>query len=130
MLTQKQIIDAVNNGRKSEALDGRDYSRLADFFPASDLDAFGFSLKDGATWNVKPWTEDEVRKQLKHDVEFAFEKAYNQRGISASMMHAVVKMWMWILEDEKLVYGEDFDDYGVNYLRRVAVNHGLADPGE
>lgn len=130
MLTQKQIIDAVRSGRKCEALDGRDYSRLADFFPESDLDAFGFSLKAGATWNAKPWTEDEVRKQLKDDVEFAFEKAYNQRGISASFMHAVVKMWMWVLEDDELKDGEDFDDYGVSYLRRVAVNYGLTDPGE
>ena len=130
MLSQEQVITSIKGGRKAQAFDGRDFTRLAGFFPKPDLEIFGCSLKDGAAWEATAWTEEEVRSQLKHDVGFAFEKAYGKRGISASCMHAVVAMWMWVLEDESLRDGEDFEDYGIDYLRRVAEAHGLTDPGE
>ena len=129
MLTQEQVITSVKGGRESGTIDGRDYSRLAKFFPASELKTFGFSIKDGSRWEPEPWNEEAIRRQLTLDVEFAFEKAYGQRSISSECMHEVVKMWMWVLEDECLRGGEDYDDYGIGYLRRVAAAHGLADPG-
>ena len=41
-----------------------------------------------------------ILKQLEEDVDFGFEKALNQRGLSAPAMYIVVRMWMWILEDD------------------------------
>lgn len=64
---------------------------------------------------------------LEKDVDFGFEKALNQRGLSAGMMHDVVCMWNWILE----VGLEDFDEYaqyGLPTFKATAIKYGFANP--
>jgi hypothetical protein len=128
MLSQSQILEAVAAGRKAEALDSRDFARLADFFPASDWPALGMRLKEGVDPSTlatpRPWTEDEVKKQLAEDVAFGFEKALDKRGISASFMNDVVKMWMWVLEDD-LQHMDEYAQYGLPLLKAVALKYGL-----
>lgn len=131
MLTREAVLEAVKGGRESECLDGRDYARLTDFFPTGDYEAFGFKLKDGVEPQpVKPWTEEAVREQLKADLEFAFEKALDKRGISASMMYEVVKMWLWVLEDELALVDDEevYPQYGLPLLKRVALKYGFENP--
>ena len=43
-------------------------------------------------------------------------------------MHEVIKMWMGILEDEDLSEDIEYYDYGVEYLRNVAVKYGFDNP--
>lgn len=124
MLTQDQILEAVKAGRQSECVDSRDYSRLVAFFPASDISVFGFVVKEGAEHVPKEWTRENVLAQLAKDVDFGFEKALDKRGISAGMMNCVVRMWMWILDDP-LQYDEEYAQYGLPYLKRVALKYGL-----
>jgi len=127
MLTREQVLSAVKAGRKSDCLDGRDYTRLAQFFSAQDLPTFELTLKEGATWEAEDFTEENVRKRLAEDVAFGFDKALNQRGISASLMHAVVMMWMWVLDDD-LQHCSDYAQYGLPLLKKVAVKYGLPNP--
>lgn len=128
MLTREQVLEAVKNGRGSKCLDGRDYARLTDFFPVEDWKAFGFGIKDGAAApEPKPWTEEEIKKQLAADLDFAFEKAMNQRGISTGLMFEVVKMWLWVLED-KLCETNDYDNYALPFFSKVAKNYGFNNP--
>lgn len=130
MLSQADVLEAVRTGRSSDCLDGRDYGRLIDFFPVEQWEVFNFKVKKGAEAEVpdpRPWTEEEIRKQLQVDVEFGFEKALNCRGISSSFMHSVVKMWMWILEDP-LQDCEDYAQYGLPLFKAVAVKYGFANP--
>lgn len=103
-------LDYVFENYKSECIDGRDLNRLADFVPEKDLEKIGLRLNEEykGTHKHKEFTRENILEQLKRDVEFGFEKSYNQRGISASLMFEVVKMWNWILEDGL----EDFDNYG------------------
>ena len=125
MLTREQILEA---DRESSSIDGRDIYRLLDFFSVSDWEKFGVSLKEG----VKeadvdppiPWTEENILKQLASDVAFGFEKALGQRGLSASMMNDVVKMWMWILEDD-LQHHDGYAMYGLPLLKAVALKYSL-----
>jgi hypothetical protein len=125
MLTQEQIIEAIKAGRKSECFDGRDFSRLCNFFPVSEWPTLGFAPKDGAELSEpRPWTEEEIKKQLADDLAFAFEKALDKRGISAGVMNDVIKMWMWVLEDD-LQHMEEYAQYGLPLLRDVAVKYGL-----
>jgi hypothetical protein len=125
MLTQAQVIEAVKSGRGSDTIDGRDYGRLASFFPVADWHMFGCSLKEGAEPpEPTAWTEDEVKKQLADDLAFAFEKALNKRGLSASMMYSVIKMWMWVFEDE-LQHMEEYAQYGLPFFKAVALKYGL-----
>lgn len=128
MLDRKQILEEIETGKKSQCLDGRDYSRLCDYFPVEDWGKLGFSLKEGEKApKAKPFTEQNILKQLKGDLEFAFEKALNQRGISSSFMHEVIKMWMWILEDP-LQRSEEYTMYGLPLYKAVALKYGFNNP--
>lgn len=127
MLTQQQVLDAVRDGRRSECLDGRDYARLLDFFPVEQWGVFGFGVKEGISGGTpRPWTEEEILKQLARDVAFGLEKAYGERGISASLMYEVVKMWMWVMEDP-LKDDEDYGSYGLPYFREVAQKYNFTE---
>jgi len=104
-----KTLEQIKEDYKSETLDGRDIGRLAQFIPEEQLKGFGLELKDEFLGKHKeiPLTKENVLKQLKEDVDFGFDKALDQRGISAGLMYQVVGMWNWILEDGL----EDFDDY-------------------
>lgn len=87
----------------SKCLDGRDFNRLAKFVPYSMIKDFGMEPNEEydneEKWNstVVEFTRENVLKQLEEDVRFGFEKALNQRGISASLMFECVMMWNYIL---------------------------------
>lgn len=125
MKTLKQVKELY----KSKTLDGRDLNRLSQFIPEKELKDFGLELKEDAKgeWKHIPFTKENVLKQLKEDVAFAFEKALNKRGISSSMMAEVVRMWNWILEEGL----EDFDDYamyGLPIYKATALKYGFPNP--
>lgn len=128
MLDRKQILEAIEAGKKSECLDGRDFSRLCNYFPVEDWKKLGFSLKKGEKSPIpKPFTKQNILKELKSDLAFAFEKALNQRGISSSFMYEVIKMWMWVLEDP-LQNFDEYTVYGLPLYKEVALKYGLNNP--
>lgn len=130
MKTREQILAAISGGKQSECIDGRDMARLAGFFPVSDWAKLGLKLKDGvdpATITVKELTRENVLAELASDLDFGFEKALNQRGISSGLMYEVVRMWMWVLDDD-LADFEDYAQYGLPLFKAVAVKYGLPNP--
>ncbi len=130
MLSKEQVLEAVKSGKTSSCLDRRDFSRLVNFFEPGQYPLFGYTLREGldpATVQVCPWTEEEVKLQLGYDLDFGFEKALDKRGISSNLMYDVVKMWMWVLEDE-LQHMEDYKFYGLPLFKAVAKKYGFPDP--
>jgi len=128
MLDRKQILEAIEAGKESQCLDGRDYSRLCIYFSVEDWGKLGFSLKEGEKPpKAKPLTKQNILKQLKSDLEFAFEKALNQRGISSSFMYEVIKMWMWILEDS-LQHWDEYAQYGLPLYKATALKYEFNNP--
>lgn len=128
MLTKEQILESVKSGKKSECLDGRDFGRLTTFFPISDWETLGFKPKDDKVEHApKKWTEKNILAQLKEDLGFAFEKALGRRGISSSFMYKVIKMWMWVLEDD-LQHHLSYAMYGLPLYKAVAVKYGFENP--
>lgn len=124
-----KTIEQITASYKSQTLDGRDVTRLMIFIPECDLQHFGIQLKDEyvGKHEHKPLTRESVLEQLKSDVAFGFEKALNRRGISSVLMHEVVKMWNWILEEGL----EDFDEYpmyGLPLFKATAVKYGFDNP--
>lgn len=128
-----KTLEYIAENRKSQCLDGRDFYRLAQFIPFDMLPKFGIKpsdeWNDREKWdaNVKPFTRENILKQLEKDVSFGFEKALNMRGISSGLMYEVVKMWNWILEEGL----EDFDDYpnyGLPLFKATAVKYGFENP--
>ncbi len=137
MLTQEAVLQAVKDKTvgydrgSNEMLDGRDYARLCVFFPLSELETFNKKLTEETTndeWitDIPKWTEESIKEQLKEDLDFAFDKATGQRGISSGLMAEVILMWMWILEDD-LAKFEGYEPYGIPLLKRVAKKYNLPD---
>ena len=127
-----KTLEQISESYKSNTLDGRDLYRLAQFIPFNMLSSFGLELKEGVTeeeWNknVKEFTKENVLMQLEKDVDFGFEKALGQRGISAGLMAEVVQMWNWILEEGL----EDFNEYpmyGLPIFKATAIKYGFENP--
>ena len=127
-----KTLEQISESYKSNTLDGRDLNRLAQFIPFNMLSSFGLKLKEGVTeeeWNknVKEFTKENILIQLEKDVDFGFEKALNQKGISAGLMTDVVQMWNWILEEGL----EDFDEYpmyGLPIFKATAIKYGFENP--
>ena len=124
-----KTLQQVKEMYKSECIDGRDLSRLFQFIPETELKDFGLELKPEyiGTHVAIDFTKENILEQLQKDVEFGFEKALNQRSISAGLMANVVKMWNWILEDGL----EDFDEYpmyGLPIFKATAIKYGFENP--
>ena len=86
---------------RSQAIDGRDTSRLLEFVPEHMLPTMEVTLRPEyvGKHEAKPLTRDAVLDQMKNDVAFGFEKFIDGRGISTHCMTEVVRMWLWVLED-------------------------------
>lgn len=128
-----KTLEEIVKEYKSKTLDGRDLSRLAQFVPFDMLSELGIEPNEEYNtlekWNelVKPFTRENVLKQLKEDVSFGFEKALNRRGLSAGAMYECVRMWNIILQEGL----EDFDSYaqyGLPLFRETAVKYGFDNP--
>lgn len=129
-----KTLEQIAGLYKSNCIDGRDINRLCMFIPFDMLSKFGLEPKEGVTaekWNkdVRPFTREEILKQLESDVDFGFEKALNQRGISSSLMFEVVKMWNWILEEGLEDWSDDnYAMYGLPLFKATAVKYGFDNP--
>ena len=128
-----KTLEEIAENYKSNAIDGRDLNRLAQFIPFDMLSKFGLEPNEEYNtpekWNetIIPFTRENVLKQLKEDVSFGFEKALNRRGISALLMYECVRMWNMILEEGL----EDFDSYaqyGLPLFKATAVKYGFNNP--
>jgi hypothetical protein len=127
-----KTLEQIKKEYKTTCMDGRDFSRLAIFLSNEDLLDLGLSLaKASENFQPKEFNRDNVLAQLKNDVSFGFEKALDQRGLSASLMFNVVKMWNWILKEGL----EDWDDknyaqYGLPLFKATAMKYGWPNPIE
>ena len=124
-----KTLEEISAEYKSDSFDGRDLNRLAQFIPEGMLEKFGLTLNDGFAGKhiAIPFTRENVLKQLEKDVAFGFEKALNQRGISAGLMHDVVLMWNWVLQ-EGLENFDDYAMYGLPVFKATAVKYGFENP--
>ena len=123
----KTLQDILDNYKKYEvALDDRFGVRLCKFLTNEQAKQIGFSFKEGYVNKPEPWTEENILKQVKYDVEFGFEKALNHRSISASLMYETVKSWCVILENG--LDNIDYPMYGLPLFKAVAVKYGFDNP--
>lgn len=126
-----KTLQQVKEQYKSTTLDGRDLTRLSKFIPEDQLKDFGLTLKDEfvGKYKHKEWSRDNIIAQLKEDVDFGFNKALNQRGISSSLMFEVVRMWNWILEEGLENFDEDnYAQYGLPLFKATAIKYGFDNP--
>ena len=109
MKTLEYVKKNIGEFERDEVFDRRFTCRLMSFVDESEWEKFGIRRKEGAEpEKTKEWTEENVLRQLKDDVDFGIEKALDHRGISSSLMAMVCRSWLDVLEDEDI----DRDLYG------------------
>ena len=124
-----KTLAEVLNSFVSTCLDGRDATRLSDFVPEADLGEIGVTMKPEfvGTHEHIEWTRDNVLAQLEKDVAFGFEKALDQRDLSAGTMYECVAMWNRVL-DEGLADFDIYAQYGLPLFKATAVKYGWPNP--
>ncbi len=101
-------------------IDHRPKNRLTAYTPANQLADLNHSVAEGQTWDPAPWDLETITPVFIVDLEFAIEKAENERGISASLMHDVIRMWLHAatLPEPDIDYGEG-SGYGLAFFKAV-----------
>ncbi len=128
----KTINEILENYKDWETpLDDRFGVRLCQFLTVEQAIQIGFEFGEEYVKVHVPvaWTKENILAQLKKDVEFGFEKALDQRGISSSLMFDIVLKWNRILE-EGLENWPDFDYamYGLPLFKATAIKYGWDNP--
>lgn len=126
MKTQKQILAHI------EEIKANDFFGFAtsDLMNALTFENAKQFLKPEAT--KKEWekfrfkTSAQVKKKLTEYIPFAWEKANNCRGLSASRSMSHFMAWVWLLGDEEY-FGdlEDYQYYGKDNLVKLCKFYGL-----
>lgn len=127
----KTVEEVLGDYKSYETyLDDRFGVRFCSFLTEEQGKSIGFKVVDGEEWDEpKEWTEENVLAQLKRDVEFGWEKACDERGISASLMYEVCKSWCKVLENEFAEFDE-YGSYGKPLFYRLAKCYGWELPRE
>lgn len=128
MKTIQEILD--NWDAWETSLDDRFGRRFTDFLTDEQGLKIGYKMEEGYEWpKPKAWTRENIIEQLREDVEFGFEKALCQRGISASFMFDVVLKWNRVLEEGLEDWDEDnYAQYGLPLFKATAVKYGFDNP--
>lgn len=134
MKTQSEIIEYYDNHREEDM-----FGFVAEvLFPYLTFDQAKKYLKPEATaegWgDVEPLTEEHVVGEMRDYMVFAWEKAADHRGLSASRSIEKMRAWLWLLGDEEL---RDFADdnsnyaqYGAPTLKAISEKYGFDIPDE
>lgn len=103
--------------------DRRFTKRFLDFVPTEEYEKYGFKHTGEEELIPKQWTEENILEQLKKDVEFGYEKAVNERGISSELMAMVVNAWCKVLQNGLNLDGDD-GYYHIRQFTTVAKHYG------
>lgn len=132
MKSLEYVIEHITEIEHDNFTNGRFSMRLSDFCTLEQMKKIGISYKDPEDekkHKPKEWTKENIIAQLKEDVDFGFEKALNQRGISSNLMYNVVLTWDRILEDGLEDYPEDeYAYYGLPLFKANALKYGFDNP--
>ena len=103
-------------------LDHRALNRLLDYLTldeASEVLELAEDITEEEWGKVLLLDKDVVLDRMELDLKFAFEKALGERGISANLMHQVMCMYLWLLEDDEMLDRMDYHSYGVSDLYTI-----------
>ena len=130
MKTLKEVLE--NYDKYRTFLQDRLGARLCDFLTEEQANLIGFQKAEDKEWPTpKEWTRENILKQLEADIDFGFEKAINQRGISSSLMFSVVQAWNFILEEGLEDWpDEEYAQYGLPLFIATAKKYNFSIPSE
>lgn len=129
MRTQEEIVKRIED-RKSDDVFGFETS---DYIPYLDFEHAKPFLKDGVSeeeWKDSVSDYPAPRDKMIEYMSFAFGKAHDQRGISASRSISHMRAWGWLDGDElgneiDSIAESMFEPYGLPVLRRICELIGI-----
>lgn len=80
--------------------------------------------KEGFEHECPEITHENVVKEMKEYIDFAYKKAETERGISASRTMWKFGHWLWILEDDEIDC-HNYTCYGIPQLNAISEKYGL-----
>ena len=124
MRTQEQIVEQIENRKGDDILgfETREYLNFLEFEHAKPY------LKEGT--KPEQWgqpTENSTKNILSIMLDympFAWKKAKNCRGISASRSISHYVGWIWMLDDGFEIDADSYCHYGKNLLREICKQYG------
>ena len=117
------VKNHIDEFEKDDFVDRRFTRRFLQFIPTDEWETFGFRYTGTEPYVPKEWTEENILAQLMEDVEFGYEKAMNERGISSELMAMVVEAWCNVLENGLDLDGND-GPYHIRQFTTVAKHYG------
>lgn len=130
--TDEEILHRISEIGHGDFL-GFERSDLIGYLP---FDKARPHLTEGAAeeqWTQEPRDRDSILKQMHEYMSFAWEKANNMRGISASRSMSHYSAWSWMIGED---FGDlqDYEFYGKPHLvaicERFGWDHKQWDDGE
>ena len=129
MLKLETALSLCLSSKYSNGIENRTLTRMICFLSAEQIEKLGFEFKnDELREEHTPveWTKENVLKQLEVDLDFAFEKALDKRGISANLMFYVVLFWNEVLESSLSNYDiMNYAQYGLPLLKLTALEFDM-----
>lgn len=125
--TQEEIVSRIEE-RKAGDFFGFEINEYLGFLEYEYVKPY---IKEGTTevdWKSGTFPSDPV-EQIKNYMPFAWEKANNQRGISAnrSVMHMIA--WLWLAGEDELAEwasdDENYYHYGKPILMKICDHYKL-----
>ncbi len=111
MKTQEEIIKRIKELKDSDMM-GTERTDLTNYLEYSHAKEF---LQGGVTeeiWKeMKKSTDEDVLKEMKEYIEFAWDKALGERGLSAGRSLSHYSAWIWLLDDGNF---EEFTECATN----------------
>lgn len=127
MRTQEEILNRFENAddffgtQKSDLLSYMDFETAKPFLK----DEYVNKIENGIEiWETAP----NPKKQILEYLDFAYDKAEGERGLSAgrSMLH--FKTWIWLDDDafyeEVIDLLDNYTDYGIPALDMISEHYG------
>lgn len=130
MKSYEELLDYAKDIKdNSFVLDCRDLGRIATYLKKEDLVQLGVKEESLDDFTTKEYTRDNILKDLESDLEFAFTKALDKRGISSAFMFEVIRMWNTILEEGLQDWSdENYKWYGLPLYKATALKYGFDNP--
>ena len=81
------------------------------------------SNADETMWKTRPRDRDSILERMLDYMSFAWEKANDERGLSAIRSMEHYQAWIWLIGDDM---GDlcEYDDYGKNNLIKICKKYG------
>ncbi len=127
MRTQEEILQKIED-YKSDDFFGHKRGDLIDFLTFENARPF---LKEGVTaeqWEPTPNTQEAIKAKIIEYMPFAWGKANDMRGLSASRSIEHMEAWIWMYGEEGLwdkIEAIGYEHYGKQKLIAICEHFGF-----